>query len=268
MKMIKSLIVGVAAAMLIALPAFSADMAVKAPPNAFGTSASSGPYVGLGSTGAVASGSVQGNVFPSNLTASGASVDVDGGYLWGSCVMQTWCQFETNLRYSNVGGSNGDGSVTNRWSVSAEFDVGAEIFNTMTSYLGNLGTGFPTFNPQGFLPAASVGHLDSPRQYIGFKGEADWIDGTLGSAAGQTVAFAPGITTGWRWRTLGANGQPNGGSLKVFADVLWEQRGVELTGILASGGKPPALVTGSSELSTIYRVGVHYDLGVAPLFGR
>jgi hypothetical protein len=267
MRTIKAMIIAAALAST-STAALAADMPLKAPPYAapFATPTSSGWYVGAGTEGGVASSSISGTTFPSltggNLTADGASVGIDTGYIWGNCLLQTWCQIEVDLKYQNIGGSMGSGSVNSRWSVSEEFDVGAQVFQTILAAVGDLGVNFPTFNPSGLLPA-NVAVATIPRQYFGFVADEYEIGGTFGSASGQTWGFAPGVTTGYRWQTLGTNGQPNDGSLKIYAKIEWPTKGVDLSGVFAGPGGAPLAVSANAEMSTLYLVGIHYDFGIA-----
>jgi hypothetical protein len=255
-----------AVAFFIAAPAFAADMPLKAPPyiQPFAP-AGSGWYLGVGTDAAVASSSVNGSAFPNltggNLTSDGGAVGVDAGYIWSNCLLQTWCQIEVDLRYQNISGSMGGASVNSLWSIREEFDVGAQVFQTILAAVGNVGISFPTFNPSGMLPA-NIAVATIPRQYLGFILDEYEIAGTFGSASGQTWGLAPGVTTGYRWQTLGTNGLPNNGSLKIHADIEWPTKGADLTGVFAAPGGAPLQVSASASMQTVYRVGIQYDFGV------
>jgi hypothetical protein len=260
--------IAVAAVMstLLAVPSHAADMATKAAPqNPFvGTASSAGWYVGLGVEGDVAASNVSGSNFAgitsSNLTAGGGSMGLDVGYIWNNCLLGTWCQLELDGTWQNVAGTAAVGSVNSQYSISEEFDVGAQLVDTITSYL-NLNTSFPTFNPTNLLPAAAKVNT-APREYFGFVLDEMNLNGSFGSANGQTWAVAYGPKTGYRWQTLGSNGSPNGGSLNVYAEVLFANRGVTIDNLFAAGGAPISL-NSSAEMSTLYRMGVHYDFGIA-----
>jgi hypothetical protein len=259
----KFLLLTTALTALLSSTAFAADLGVaplfKAPPS---TGDLSGGYVGFGTEAAVASANVSGNVFPSNLTASGGAIGGDLGYVWNVCFLKSWCQVELDGKYQNISATGAGGSVASHWSVSGEFDIGADVIQTLGTYFPNLNTVFPSFNPTTLLPAAAVGNVSvTPKGYVGFKGELYGITGTVGSASGQTVSFGPGVTAGWRWQTL-TNGTPNGGSLKVFADTMWLNRGVDVTGVFAQPGGAPINVQSHNGLNTLFRVGVHYDFAV------
>lgn len=258
-----------ALALATALPggALAADMPLKAPPyiQPFAPSGS-GWYIGVGTEAGVAASSISGTTFPSltggNLTSDGGAVGVDAGYIWSNCLLQTWCQIEVDLRYQNIGGSMGGASVNSLWSVREEFDVGAQVFQTVLAAVGNIGVSFPTFNPSGMLPA-NIAVATIPRQYVGFIADEYEIGGNFGSASGQTWGFAPGVTTGYRWQTLGTNGLPNNGSLKIHADIEWPTKGADLTGVFAGAGGAPLAVTASASMQTLYRVGIQYDFGIS-----
>jgi hypothetical protein len=253
---------------LVSVPALAADLPVKASPGPilpFTTPNGSGWYIGAGTEGGVASSNVSGsNLFATNLvggglTASGAAVGVDAGYIWGNCFLGTWCQFEVDVKYANIGGANGIGSINSRWSVSEEFDIGSELFKTLFAAVGNLGVNFPSFSPV-LPPNVAVVNIP-PRQYFGFIVDEYELSGTVGSVRGQTWGIAPGLTTGFRWETVGTNGQPNDGSVKVFAKVEWPMRGVDVSGVFAS---PVGQLqfSGNTQMSTLYLAGVHMDFGL------
>lgn len=262
MKLFK---IALAAALALATPAFAADMATKAAPLPFITANGSGWYLGAGTEAALAASSVSGSNFPgltsSNFYAAGATVGVDVGYIWGNCFAGTWCQVEVDGKYQNIGGSTATGSVQSLWSMSQEFDVGASLFQTLFAAVGNLGTNFPTFNPTQLLPSA-VAVAATPRQYFGIVLQESEVSGTFGSADGQTWNVAFGPKTGYRWQTLGTNGQPNDGSLNIYAEILFANRGADLTGVFSAPGKAPLAVTGAAEMSTMYLAGIHYDFGI------
>lgn len=248
---------------LAAVPAFAADMALKAPPPAVASGAGAGWYVGLGVEGALASSSVSGTNFAgisaSNLTADGGTLGVDVGYIWNNCVMGTWCQLELDGKWQNISGTNGVGSVNSQYSVSEEVDVGVQPLTTILAAL-NLQNPFPTFNPSSLLPSA-IAVATTPREYVGFVADEMQINGTFGSASGQTWAFAPGVKTGYRWATLNAAGTPNGGSLNVYAEILFPTRGATISNVFAAGG-PPISLNSSAGMSDIYLAGIHYDFGI------
>jgi hypothetical protein len=267
MRALKAIAIAVAACVPWAA-ALAADMPLKAPPIMPFSAAGYGWYIGAGTEGGVASSSVNGSTFPSltsgGLAADGAAVGVDVGYIWTNCLLSTWCQLELDVKYQNISGANGIGSVDSRWSISEEWDVGAEVFNTLFAAVGNLGVNFPAFDPTGLLPSSkAVSLAATPRQYFGFVLDEIQMGGNIGSVSGESWAIAPGVTSGWRWQVLNPDGSSKDASLKVFAKIEWPTRGVGLSGVLAQPGGAPLQVTGTASMETLYLAGIHYDFGVA-----
>jgi hypothetical protein len=102
--------------------------------------------------------------------------------------------------------------------------------------------------------------------YVGFKQAEMLISGNVGQSGGQDWAYAPGVTAGWRWQTLGSNGAPNGGSLKVFADIYWADKGASIANLFGTSGAP-IVTQANANLNTMYVAGLHYDFGVGSFFG-
>lgn len=254
-------------AVLAVTAAHAADLKLpaKAPVNPFITNTGSGWYVGVNSQASVASSSVSGNTFPSLSTsfmAAGAAIGGDVGYIWNSCVAGSWCQIEVDADYQNISGGVPGASMNSKWNVSEEADIGIQVFQTIIAALPSLNGNnpFPTFNPSGLLPA-NIAVATTPRQYVGFVVDEMELGGNLFSATGQDWAIAPGVTTGYRWQTLGTDGKPNGGSLNIAARVLWPTKGITLSNVFATGGAP--MVTGAhvSE-SALYTIKLQYDFGL------
>jgi hypothetical protein len=248
-----------AAAVLSLNAARAADMPVfKAQQPFAGTG--SGSYCGAGTTAGVAQASVSGNnlfatsLVNGNINAIGGSVGGDCGYISNRGPLGTWWQIEGAGKYQNITASDGPVSIASRWAATQELDFGAELFQMVFAAGGNVGLTFPSFTPS--LPA-NVAVAALPRQYFGFKVEEFGISGNFFGAGGSTWAWAPGLTTGYRWQTLGAGGQPNGGSLKIFADVYWPQRGVTFNNVFGVSG--PIVLGAAAKESTQYFLGVNYD---------
>lgn len=250
----------------------AADMPRKAPvPVPQGAFVSgSGIYLGFGTEMAVASGSISGSILPSltggGITADGGRIGFDVGYIKSACIMGTWCQVEVDAKWQNISGGNAAGSIQSTWSVSAEFDVGANIIQTALSQFGQ-SLPFPTFgagfDPTQLLPGW-VKTTGTPRQYLGGIVEAYGISGSaIGTQSGQTVTFAPGLVTGWRWQELNAAGQPINASVNVGFKYEWLDKGFDVTGILsAPGGAPPAIQRGGGQLNQLAAAFVKVDMGV------
>jgi hypothetical protein len=250
--------------------AHAADLPVlgKAPTaaNPFTTTNGSGFYVGVNTMASVAPATVSGTNFPnldvSNFTAAGGSIGIDGGYIWGNCLGGTWCQIEVDADYQNISGGASGGSAQSLWSVSEEFDVGAQIFQTAIAALPSLNGNnpFPVINPTGLLPA-NLAVAATPQQYLGANAEQYQLSGTFGSATGENWAVAFGLDTGYRWQTLNSAGKPNGGSLNIQAKVEWPSKGVTLNNVFAVGGAPITVGAAVQE-SALYTVKLQYDWGL------
>lgn len=259
----KAAIVGllIGASMMIGPAARAADMATKAVryQNApFATATGSGFYLGVGTEAGVASANVSanntfaGSLFNNNLNAAGASVDFTVGYIASGC-LTAWCKIENTVSYQNIGGAQNGGSINARWRVTQEFDVGAELLQTLGSRLNTqLGVNFPTFTPPN--PPGVTG---TPRQYIGVALSEIELSGNFFGQGGTDWAVAPGLTGGWLWQTVTpGTGTPNGGALDVSALVDWPQRGITVTNV-AGPGAPT--VSGHGNLTTEYFARVRYD---------
>ena len=245
--------------------AVAADMVVKA--NPFVNYKDSGWYIGAGTSAAVASENVSGNVFTlpgatgGGVTAAGGTIDADIGFIKGQCILNTWCQVELDGKYTNISGSTAVGTLSTQWAITQEIDVGADLVQSVFAAFSSLNNPFPTFNPSSLLPA-NIAVATTPRGYFGFKQEELLINGNVGQSGGQTWAYAPGVTAGWRWQTINASGQPNGRSLKVFADVLWPTKGVSIANVFGVGGAP-MVTQANASLKTLFVAGVHLDFDVS-----
>lgn len=271
--MMKRAMLAAVAAFAFAGPAFAADMPVKNPPSSpFLTTNGTGWYVGLNTQALVAASSASGNnilgLTAANFTADGAALGGDVGYIWGKCFLGAWCQLEAGADWQNVSGGVPGESTQSTWSAYGEFDVSADVFQSLIAnvpWLNQANSLFPGLsNPTQFLPAAAR-VAATPQQYFGGKLYAFQEGGTFGAATGETVGVAGGVDTGWRWQTLGTNGQPNGGSLNVQAFAVWAGKGVTLDNVFASSGAP-TISNAKIEQSTILGIKLQYDLGVGALY--
>jgi hypothetical protein len=251
-----------AAMVLLAFQAHAADLGVaplvKAP--VLGSPTTGGFYWGLGTSVGVANSNVSGTgIIPSNLTADGGTIDGEIG--WVGAVQNTWVRLAIDGSYENITGGMAQGngasaSWQDRWAITERADVNAEIIQSAVALTGiNLGT-FPSLaNPASAIPAGLK--VGTPIQYIGFILREEAIDGTVGTATGQTWLIAPGAETGWLWPMLNANGTPNGTALDVFAQVDFPTRGATVSGLFANGGGAPVVQTGGINIGTEWRAGVH-----------
>ena len=219
-----------------------------------------GFYWGLGTSVSVADGNVSGSaLIPTNVTADGGTIDGELG--WVGAIQNTWVRLAVDGSYENITGGvaelpGASASWQNQWSVTERADINAELIQEAVALTGiNLGT-FPTIaNPASALPSGLK--VGTPIQYIGFILREEPINGTVGSATGQTWLIAPGAETGWLWPLLNAAGQQNGTALDVFAQVDFPTRGAQVSGLFANGGGAPVLQTGNIGIGTEYRAGIH-----------
>ena len=251
-------------------PALAADLPVpyKAQPlvSPFSIVGGNGFFVGAGTSAAVAQSNVSGNVINipgvgGATNAAGGTIGGDAGYIWGRCgSILGWCQVEVDIKYMNITGNTAVGSINYRWGVTEEFDVGIDAIQTVLSALPSIPNIFPILaNPSGALPANIA--VGTPLGYVGAKVGEFNINGNVGQASGQTWVVTPGVTTGFRWPVLGSNGKPNGGSLKVYGDVLFANKGVTLSNVFGTAGGPMLVQNANASLNTMYVVGLNYDLG-------
>ncbi len=154
---------------LAALPAYAADMPVKAPVNPFVIGYSgSGTYALLGT-------SMQANDSQTalgNVNTVGGSLMAGFGRQWANAPGGTFTAIEGLCDYHNVGGSNIVGAITSRWSCDALVKFGGPI----TSVLQWLpaGASFPTLPALGSAVGAS-------HPWIGVGGT---VEDATGSVAG------------------------------------------------------------------------------------
>ena len=248
--------------------AMAADMPLKAPLQAFGSG--SGWYCGVGTQAGVAQAEVGGNsllatsLVGGKLNAAGGAAGGGCGWITNRGPLNSWMQFEADGWYQNISATSGPVSVVSRWSATQEADIGIGAFTaiqTAFSAFGN-GAGFNVPFPSFFTPTLPSGIAvnPAPRQYVGLKMQEFGLDGNFAQAGGARVGWAPGLTTGFRWQTLDTAGKPNGGSLKVYADIFWPQRGVTFNNVLDTGGN--VTVGGAAKFTTQYWLGLKYDFGL------
>ena len=255
----------------LAVPAYAADMPLKAQATPFLTYNGSGFYWGIGTTSEVQSTNVTNNVFASelvsnNLMAAGQSVDVEVGYIWGNASVAgfaQWARVYASGSFQNVSGGVTVGAtpvsgaasfgVASRWSSMQGVDVGADFVSYILTRIGQTNP-FPAFTP--ILPS-NVAVAVTPREYFGAFVTEFGITGT-GLAAGSTIGIAPGVRTGYLWQTVDANGKPNGGALDLGVAVDWPTRGFTFDNVFATNGAPLALNAGAS-IGTQYKAYIRYD---------
>lgn len=262
-----------AALIALSVPAFAADMPVKAQPTPFLNYNGSGFYWGIGTTSGVDQANVSGNnifatsLVTSNLDAAGQSVDLEVGYIWGNASIAgiaQWARVYASGSYQNISGGVSVGatptsgaaalSIASRWSAMEGVDVGADV---VSYFLGRTGltNPFPSFTPQ--LPS-NIAVAVTPREYFGAFVTEFGISGSFGMASGQTVGVAPGVRTGYLWQTVDATGKPNGGALDLGVAVDWPTRGVSFNNVFAGNGAPLTLNAGAM-IGTQYKAYIRYD---------
>jgi hypothetical protein len=269
----------VAALSAFAVPAWAADMAVKAPPVPF-INYGSGWYVGFGSEADVAQAKTSGNNFfaPSlatgNLTATGGSLEVVVGFISGAAG-RSWI-IENTLAWSNISGSNsvaatatsgaGNVSVASRWSDSEDFYIETSFLQKLLSIAGNIGLGafdptkiFPSFTP---IVPSNIAVAASPRNYWGVGIRAFGVDGNIGAAHGVTIGFAPTVNTKFLWQTVDSSGRPDGGALSAKAWIGFPIKGKTLANVFAANGTP-LTINGGMNMGTQYGLGLTYERGVS-----
>lgn len=275
----KAVIVGLIAGSLLGVSSARAADVPLPKPKPFAVKAASpfiptstgGWYVGGGTSAGVANASTGGSnlLVPSlvggNLVADGAAVDGVGGYIRNGGPLGTWWRVELGASYQNISGGTPAGSVSSRWRLSQEGDIGADIVQSIFAAVGNLGNLSSTFSSlNSFVPAlpSNVAVVGTPRQYVGFIAEEFQLSGSFGAATGQEWAFAPGVKTGWIWELPGSDGKtPNGNALDVFAEVLWPTQGASFANVFATDGAPLTIGPAVKE-GTQYFAGVHYLFGL------
>jgi hypothetical protein len=259
----------VGALAMLGSSALAADMPVKAPPvvSPFINWTGSGLFWELGTYAGVAQSRVNGSslllpsLVSSNVVASGGGVEAGGGYIHGNTNtlgFGNWYMIEAKGAYQNIQGGvqvpGGDAGFFSRWSATQDACVGADLITAIGSVIGNLGINWPTWSPS--LPAnVQVG---IPKQCFGAEVREFGLGGQFGGATGTSVGVAPGLITQFIYPTLGSNGLPNGGAVKVWASVDWNTKGFTFTNVFGKTG-PVGVTTGVSE-GTTYLAGIDFAL--------
>jgi hypothetical protein len=253
----------------LALPAYAADMPVKAPPvvSPFINWTGSGWFWEFGTYAGVAQSSVNGSsllvssLVSSNITASGGGIEVGLGYIHGNTNtlgFGNWFELQGKGAYQNIQGGiqvpGGDSGFFSRWSAEQDACVGADVIAAIGSVIGNLGVNWPTWTPS--LPAnVQVG---IPKQCFGGEVREFGLGGQFGGATGTTIGVAPGVITEFIYPTLGTNGLPNGGAVKLWASVDWNAKGFTFDNVFGKTGSV-GVTPGVSE-GTTYRAGIDFAL--------
>lgn len=250
-----------AALLVVATSAFAADLAtlpVKATPRAnplVFPYTGSGIYWGVATKMGVEQDSASANILgvalaTGTVNASGAGIGGTLGYMHGMGNM--WVAVEGNVYYQNVTGSGqaatapvGGVSMSvpatfaSRWSADQVVKVGG--WNPL-SILTNFGITFPTLPAPPSLPNITV--LPNGHTYL-MAGVEEWgIDGQFFTAGGTTMGIAALVGTGIMSQVQDQSGKLTGAVLDVGAQVVFADKGLEITNAFGAGG-PPVLSTSS-----------------------
>lgn len=254
-------------ALAMVVPAFAADLPVKAPATASFNPLTGGFYWGIGTESSAESTQVSGNqllvtsLATDKIQATGQAVKGVAGYIWGGPT--GWKRIELGVAYQNVtGGGAAAGNLASRWSSTAEFDIGAEILAQVFALLPSLTSGgspFAALTPiVPDLPRNIAVVPVPPRQYVGGLVKCWGVDGQIGGATGAEVACGPGLKTGFLWQTADAAGKFNGKAIDLYASVVWPTKGFDVSGLLASTSGAPMIHAGMS-LGPQYSAGIVLD---------
>lgn len=254
-------------------PAGAADLPVlnKAAPKALAFPyQGSGFYFGIDTKGGVQnasnSGTILGSAFSGSLTASGASVGGDLGWMHG--MGNAWVALEASLYYSNITG--GGTAVTpiaggvsaavpvsyaSRWSSDQVIKVGG--LTNILSWLPNIGINFPALPTPPAIPGIPT-IPNNAHPYVMAGIEEFGISGNFFTAGGTEVGVAPLVGAGILNQIADTNGQPTGAVLDVFGQVVFGNRGLDVAGLFKAGGPTP--VVGTLNIGNKYEAGakIHF----------
>jgi hypothetical protein len=250
----KSLFIAVALAAL-AGTAYAADLPLKAArfnPNC--PYLGSGFHFGLDAEGGVqtskSSGTFASQFAAGNLIAAGGAVGGTVGYTWGTCT--NFWSVEATVDYQNISGSgnaSGPGGMAvavntvSKWQANEVIKWGG--FSSLLSYLPNFGIQFPA------LPALPVGlsNVGTSHAYVMVGIQEYGLSGAFGTVNGSTWGAAPLVGMGTLAPILDTTGKPNGAVLDLYAKVVFENKGVALNNVFASGGPPTIGASGHLDKS-------------------
>lgn len=204
----------IALASIVALPAYAADLPVKAlirQPILF-TYVGSGFYMGLGTWGEVDKAKI---VSPLNLQAvngyaAGGSINGTAGYMWGNGT--TWTAIEASISYQNIGITDNNGSsVGSRFGFTERALFGGPITSVL-SLLPNLSTVFPV------LPTPIASTTTHP--YVFAAVHQDDVSAEFGLTNAKVWRVRGGLGVGLK-QQLGST-SPNPAASGVTADIWAE----------------------------------------------
>lgn len=182
---------------LLAMPAFAADLplkAARAPALSGYPYDGSGIYWGLGTFGEAEklntnTGAVRGDTF-----AAGAAVSVVLGYQW-TIGPQKWMALEGSLNYANTGSDQicpigASCTISSRLSGSQKLKLGGPVAS-MLSFLPDLSTVFPVLPP---VPVGQTNPLSHPYVMLVLHEGDDRVN--LAGVAGSKVQVRGGLGVG------------------------------------------------------------------------
>lgn len=243
----------------LAMPAHAADMPLKAPAannlTVFPYN-TSGIYWGFATKVAVEQSNVSSGGNPlfatslatGNLNAAGGGVGGTVGYMKG--FGDKWMAFETSLYYQNItasapavsaSGASVNASVASRWSAEQVIKIGG--FNPL-SYLSNLGFQFPTLPTQPTVPGITL--LAGGHPYLMVGAEEFGITGTFFTAGGTTWGIAPLVGAGILNQIVDSTGKLTGGVLDTGAQVVFGDKGAQISGLFSTPSTPAAFGANAS----------------------
>lgn len=225
--------------LLLAAPAFGADLALKAQGPLF----TGYPYTGSGAywgihtfaeidrTGFAGQPGSIGTMY-----AAGAAVGATVGYQWGNG--GTFYAIEAMASYKNLGASQESavtGSVDSRWSFTERVKLGGPMANVL-NLLPNIGAAFPA------MPALPSGGVGTTHPYLFAAVHQDDISATFGVDSGRAWRVKPGFGVGIMQQLGTATAGNPGVVMDVWAEYVAPGTGITLG---APDGSVSAVSTGA-----------------------
>lgn len=255
-----------AACALLALPAFAADIPVKARAAPIVISDGFGAYFFVEAGAAVAKSNVSGSglfatsLVNGDLTAAGGTIGGGFGFLKGSDAFSWGGNFAFD--YANITGgiqtANGSAGVASRWSAMQTLRFsGSDPLAFLKMAFDNLGVQgftFPTFQAP-----LNAGNLSAtPRTFFGVGLREAGIRGNIGDAAGVDFNVAPVVEFGAIWQALNTAGLPTGNAVEVAGYVAWPGRGKDFNNF----GTSQLALVGNANMGTTYGLKTAYKFGI------
>ena len=210
----------IAALVLLATPAFAADMPTKAPPfkaaSIFDGYSGAGPYVGIYTQGG--GGSVNGavpGVGSASLTTTSASVGLLAGYAWSGPSNNYFFAVEGMFGWQNFNGNQAGLSLSGPASFEQRFKLGAPL-PTIMALLPNLN--FGTVAPLPALPAGVTATNVHPYLMAGIH--EDDISANFMMANNRAWRVAPSVGFG------AVTQLSNATAVDVWIETIFPEKGV------------------------------------------